>query len=199
MKSPIIAALFVQTDGVYFNQPHVDPWDKLRDARTYTGPWAVVAHPPCHLWVNLAAVNYKRYGHVPAWYPGGSDDGMFEAALNAVRTFGGVLEHPAGSHAWKTFGLTIPHKQGWTSCDTGGWVCEVWQSAYGHLARKRTWLYYVGNTQPFELNWERQSGTHQIGSFDRKKPVLSKRKASATPPAFRDALIELAKHSKEKR
>jgi hypothetical protein len=45
-----IAALFVETDGCYFGQPGVEPWDITRDARTYAGPWAIVAHPPCQRW-----------------------------------------------------------------------------------------------------------------------------------------------------
>lgn len=58
----MIAALFVETNGVYFGLPDVDPWDEPRDARLYAGPHPVVAHPPCQLWVNFAALNYKRYG-----------------------------------------------------------------------------------------------------------------------------------------
>jgi hypothetical protein len=58
----VIAALFVETNGVYFGLSDVDPWDVTRDARKYAGPYPVVAHPPCQLWVNFAALNYKRYG-----------------------------------------------------------------------------------------------------------------------------------------
>ena len=43
----MIAALFVATDGCYFGLDGVDPWDIHRDARRYTGPHPVVAHPPC--------------------------------------------------------------------------------------------------------------------------------------------------------
>lgn len=187
-----VAALFVERDGVYFGLAHIDPWDESRDARIYAGPHPVVAHPPCQLWTNLAAVNYKRYGgehNRP-----GNDGGCFEAALRAVRAFGGVLEHPACSRAWAAFGLQRPMGVGWQ----GGpdeWVCEVWQSAYGHKARKRTWLLCVG-PRPFDLRWERPAGTHQIGWFDRVKPTLSKREASRTPIEFRDELIRLATSSR---
>lgn len=39
----MIAALYVETGGCYFGLPDVDPWDELRDARKYEGPWSVVA------------------------------------------------------------------------------------------------------------------------------------------------------------
>lgn len=42
----MLAALYVETDGVYFGLPTVDPWDEKRDARRYSGPLPVVAHPP---------------------------------------------------------------------------------------------------------------------------------------------------------
>jgi hypothetical protein len=189
----VIAALYVQTNGCYYGLDDVDPWDIERDARSYAGPHPVVAHPPCQLWVNLAAVNYKRYGgehNRP-----GNDGGCFAAALASVREFGGVLEHPAFSNAWAAHGLPRPPRFGWFSAGHWEWVCEVWQSAYGHKARKRTWLLYKGE-KPFGLNWSRESGTHQIGWFDRIKPTLPKKEASATPPEFRDALIALANHSR---
>ena len=50
MSKPMVAALFVQRGGVYFDVEGVDPWDEERDARTYAGPYPVVAHPPCKRW-----------------------------------------------------------------------------------------------------------------------------------------------------
>ena len=185
----MIAALYVQTGGAYYGLPDVDPWDEARDARLYAGPHRVVAHPPCQLWVNFAALNFARYGGErirPAIV-----GGCFAAARASVRRWGGVLEHPASSRAWAAHGLTAPRGIGWTQAAPGEWVCEVWQSAYGHAARKRTWLFYVGNEPP-ALDWRREAGTHQVGWFDRTKPTLGKAAASATPPAFRDALLALA-------
>lgn len=191
----MIAALFVKTDGVYFGLPDVDPWDIARDARTYSGPHAVVAHPPCQLWVNLAAVNWKRYQRqLPAWYPGGSDGGCFASALASVRRWGGVLEHPAGTHAWSYFDLPRPSALGWQrSLGSDEYVCEVWQSAYAHRARKRTWLFYVGDPPSTSTSTSTRAGDAQIGWFDRNKPTLSKADAIATPLAFRDLLLGLAR------
>lgn len=189
-----VAALFIDPAGPYPSIPGVDCWDEARDARRYPGPHPVVAHPPCHLWVNFAALNYKRYGgehNRP-----GNDGGCFAAALNNVLRWGGVLEHPAGSNAWEFYGLPKPSGVGWSWPEgSPGWVCEVWQSAYGHKARKRTWLFY-GGLNPLEADWRREPGTHQCGWFDRIKPTLSKKEASRTPPAFAEFLVRLARNAR---
>jgi len=177
----MIAALFAEAGGCYYGLPHVDPWDIARDARAYSGPHPVVAHPPCQLWGRFAKINFSRWGgdhNRP-----GNDGGCFASALASVRKWGGVLEHPAGSYAWAA------HE----------WVCEVWQSAYGHRCNKRTWLFYCGPPPP-EMDWQRPLGTHQIGGHDQRGPAANKpslfgRAARATPPAFRDALLSLAASS----
>jgi hypothetical protein len=193
----LVAALFVSRKGPYWGRPDIDAWDEGRDARGYTGPLPIVAHPPCQLWTNFAALNYKRWGgehNRP-----GNDGGCFDHAIQWVQILGGVLEHPAFSHAWKEFDLMAPKVEvvGWQQMSLTEWVCEVWQSAYGHKARKRTWLYYHGFVAPKELDWTRNPGTHQCGWFDRKKPTLGKREASLTPPAFADSLISLAKNCRK--
>jgi hypothetical protein len=149
-----VAALFVETGGQYFGLDCVDPWDEARDARKYTGPFPVVAHPPCQRWgkmwfgqpltVKLTGVRKIK----------GDDGGCFAAALAAVRTYGGVLEHPWASHAWPHFGLNVPSRDGrWIVADMhGGWTCCVEQGRYGHYARKPTLLYAVGCALP-ELDW----------------------------------------------
>jgi len=183
----MVAALFVETDGCYFGLPNVDPWDKARDARLYAGPHPVVAHPPCDRWHQLSAVNNKRWG-----YAINKDGGCFAAALEAVRKYGGVLEHPAESRAFKFYGIPEPVSDSWQFTIDGDWVTEIWQSSYGHRARKRTWLLYHGATMPPLLDWRRVAGTHQIGLFDQKLPQLPKRERAATPQPFRDLLILIA-------
>lgn len=141
----MIAALFVAENGPYFGLPDVDPWPLERDARKYRGPHPVVAHPPCERWCQLAGLVQAIYG-----YKIGDDGGCFEAALHAVRTYGGVLEHPAFSLAWPHFGLPRPFADGVWHKDLfdPGWVCQIAQLNYGHRARKLTWLYYVGDDPP---------------------------------------------------
>jgi hypothetical protein len=196
-----VAALYVDPLGPYPSLRRVECWDEGRDARRYRGPHPVVAHPPCQRWGNFARVNYARYGG--AHNRPGNDGGCFRKALAAVRQFGGVLEHPAGSHAWKKHGLPAPApKGGWQLGEIGRtaqfveWVCEVWQSAYDHLARKKTWIVLYSETMPHELRWARREGTHQIGWFDRKKPVLGKRAAAMTPLPFARELVRLARRAR---
>lgn len=189
----MIAALYVQKGGCYFGLPDVDPWDEARDARLYDGPWPVVAHPPCSRWCQLAHVNQARYGHKV-----GDDGGCFAAALASVRRWGGVLEHPAWSYAWPAFGLPVPTAGGWTPELFGeGWVCEVSQRAYGHRARKLTWLYYIGGRPPPPLDWSRPEPEATVSFLTNHGggdlPRLSKREASASPQAFRDLLISIAR------
>lgn len=195
----MIAILFVADNSVYKTLPDVDCYDRDRNACNYDGPYSVVAHPPCQLWGAMAAVNYARWGgehNRP-----GNDGGLFKFALLAVQQFNGVLEHPAKTKAWSVYGLTQPQSLGWQKCASGGWVCEVWQSAYGHKANKATWLYYHGKSRPAELRWDRPRGSHQVGFHDQRgkasnKPTLSKKEANATPLEFALELINLAKGAK---
>lgn len=142
----------------------------------------------------MASVVEARYG-----YAIGDDGGTFAAALDSVRTWGGVLEHPAYTIAWERYGLPEPIRNGWSrSLFDPGWVTEVSQSAYGHRARKRTWLYYVG-PEPPPLDWRDVPGKAYIGWGDYSKyrniPRIGKAESSATPPAFRALLLELARLS----
>src|SRR5690606_21910200 len=127
-----------------------------------------------------------------------NDGGCFASALASVNCWGGVLEHPADTLAWKAYNLEKPEQGKWKRSGIG-WVCEVWQSAYGHKARKRTWLYYVGRKKPRELRWDRINGSHRVGKMAHAKthkPALSSLEANSTPKAFRDELLKLARGSR---
>lgn len=195
-----VAALYVQRGGCYWDLPGVDPWDEARDARGYAGPHPVVAHPPCTRWCQLAAVVEARYGHKR-----GEDGGCFAAALAAVRRWGGVLEHPAYTHAWKAFGLQAPPREGgWVRDLYGGWTAHVEQGRYGHVARKATWLYAFGLSELPTLLWGRRAepNTHLVSwsrnhvKAEENRPRVGKAKAAATPHAFRDLLISIARSAR---
>lgn len=199
----MVAALFVETGGGYFGVPGVDPWDVRRDARLYAGPHPVVAHPPCDRWCQMAPVNQARYGHKV-----GDDGGCFEAALRAVQAYGGVLEHPALSLAWDEFALRRPNPHGgWTLADKGsdfhGWTVQVAQRHFGHRARKLTWLYAALPRGVFPRDLPAGNGDAPEAWISADRPraelaargiaQLSKREAKATPAAFRDLLLSIAR------
>jgi hypothetical protein len=198
-----VAALFVETNGIYFDLPNVEPWDRGRDARTYDGPYPVIAHPPCKRWGRFFHGSTRK----PHQYRLGADEGCFAAALWAVRTFGGVLEHPADSRAWEWFGLRAPSREGgWIAADRlGGLTCYVEQGHYGHMARKPTWL-YAAKVNPPELRWgcgeqrlhpvalERHgyAKARRIGMVAMVGGKDKERIRDATPPEFRDVLLSIA-------
>lgn len=199
----MIAALYVETGGIYFNRPDVDPWDETRDARNYAGPFPVVAHPPCQRWGRYwsggPSAKFRREL--------GDDDGCFARALSCVREFGGVLEHPEASHAWRFYGINRPPRGGgWVDAGDGkGYTCCVEQGHYGHAARKATWLYAV-DVELVALKWgpchgkmRLDEGFHSAGerkatrSKDNPIERLSKKQRIGTPPEFAELLISMAK------
>lgn len=193
----MIAALFVETNGHYFGLPDVDPWDAKRDARLYAGPHPVVAHPPCSRWCRLAGLVEARWGHRR-----GDDGGCFASALDSVRRWGGVLEHPAYSDAWPAFGLARPHRQGgWQRTTCGGWTCHVEQGRYGHPAKKATWLYAYGVELPAlrwgsDLDVESKALVSWCGNrvkSGESRPRVGKAAASRTPLEFREVLLNIAR------
>lgn len=205
----MVSALYVEPAGIYSGCPGVDPWDVTRDARTYSGPHPVVAHPPCERWGRFWHGSPRK----PHQFRLGDDGGCFASALASVRRWGGVLEHPADSQAWKANDLAAPPRSGgWVAADfLGGWTCYVEQGFYGHAARKPTWLYAHGVTLP-SLRWGR--GEQRLDpvvlerhgyAYARRQGVVSliggkdkKAKRNATPAEFRDLLLSIAA-SAEKR
>lgn len=203
----MIAALFVETDGCYFNLPGVDPWDEKRDARLYDGPYPVVAHPPCQRWGKLWAGQPLHIKKTGIRKIKGDDGGCFKAALDAVRKFGGVIEHPFGSHAWPHFGLNKPdRKGGWIVADFfGGWTCCVEQGRYGHYARKPTFLYAVNCELPdldFGIGEPRLDPkviermglkrAKRLGEMGARGGGTDSKPRIGTPEPFRDILIKMA-------
>jgi hypothetical protein len=179
----VIAALFVQANGAYFGLEDVDPWPESRDARTYPGPHPVVAHPPCSRWCRLAGLVEARWGHKR-----GDDGGCFASALDSVRRWGGVLEHPAYSDAWADHGLLHPPTGGgWVNADfVGGWTCYVEQ--HGVELPALRWGHVPGQKAAALVSW---CGNRVASGEDR--PRLGKKAASATPPEFRAELLSMAR------
>lgn len=201
-----VAALYVDPKGPYASSLGVWAWDEKADARKYSGPFSVVAHPPCERWG-------RYWGGGPSARERktlGDDNGCFAAALASVREWGGVLEHPEASHAFRFHGLGTPRwRAGWESSADGiGFIACVAQGNYGHRSRKLTWLYAVGADLP-ELDWsipppaitrldhvfhsaEERRRWVKCGALSRP-PRMSAFERRATPPAFHEILLRIAR------
>lgn len=188
-----VAALYVERGGPYFTLDGVDPWDQARDARTYNGPDPVIAHPPCGPWGELRHL-YKGNEHDCAGY-----------AIAAVRRWGGVMEHPHKSKFWAVAGVSAPDED---PDQYGGFTVDVNQVSWGHVARKRTRLYFVGVSRDLVLSTIRTGGTpthwcsgtrnpnHRGGTVPPGIKVCSAQQRRRTPPAFAQWLVELARTAK---
>lgn len=187
----VVAVLYVEKGGPYFGLEGVDPWDIERDARKYAGPHPVVAHPPCGPWGRLRHL-YR-----------GSEHDCALAAVAAVREWGGALEHPARSLLWQHCRLPEP---GGFADEHGGLTVEVDQCAWGHVARKTSWLYIVGVERATVIAGTRTGGTptHWISggrtttsrngaAVPSGIKVCSAQQRRRTPPAFAAWLVGLAR------
>lgn len=192
-----VAALYIDPRGPYPKMTGVDCWDEARDARLYDGPWPVVAHPPCGPYSKLRHL-YK-----------GSEHDCAPRAVDQVRRFGGVMEHPAGSKLWSgPAGLPFP---GCLPDEHGGVTIQVDQCDWGHVARKPTWLYLVGVPSGL-IEWpSRREPTHWCSGFrtaGKSIPrgykttgcavpegikVCSAQQRRRTPPLFAEYLVRLAR------
>lgn len=201
-----VAALFVENGGVYFNLPNVEPWAEHHDARNYRGPHPVVAHPPCKRWGRFWHGSTRK----PHQFRLGEDGGCFACAITSARNYGGVVEHPGDSHAWRYFGLREPSETGWTKADDfGGWTCRIEQGFYGHFSRKVTWLYVVGVRELPELRWGRgEQRLHPVAlekhGYEKARRIgmvamiggKDKEKIrDRTPLPFRDVLLKIARNA----
>lgn len=181
-----VAVLFARVDSHYKTLPGVEVYDMERDARTYDGPWPVVAHPPCRAWATL------RHHAKPR--PDERNLGRLAVAL--VREFGGVLEHPHRTTLWKAQGLPAVG-----ACDVfGGFTLVIDQNWWGHRAQKRTRLYVVGcrpadvPAMPLRLG----EATHTVGLWSGRdkatcRPSIAKHEYESTPPELAAWLVELAR------
>jgi hypothetical protein len=191
-----VAALYVDTErGPYATMQGVDCWGQAvrdgsqaslfappdRDARAYDGPYPVVAHPPCGPWGRF-------------WWNYQGGKGAKECgprAVEQVRAWGGVLEHPSESGLWKHCALPLP---GDDADEWGGTTLEIQQCDWGHMARKRTWLYTVGLGPHPPLPPPREP-THVMVRLLRNGndwPEVPKRLRHLTPPSLATWLVEWA-------
>ena len=178
-----VTVLFARSDSIYKTLPGVDVWDAERDARKWQGGTPVVAHPPCRAWGRLR--HFAR--------PRPDEKALALWAVDQVRQWGGVLEHPASSTLWPTANLPAPGQQD----QWGGWTLPIAQNWWGHRAEKKTWLYIVGieprdlPRMPIVLG----EATHVVQSRKRHdhRPHITKAEREHTPPQLAEWLVELAR------
>jgi hypothetical protein len=184
----MIAVLFARSDSVYKSLPECDVYDIDRDARSWAGGCPVVAHPPCRAW--------GRLRHFAKPRPDEKDLAFF--AIDVVRKFGGVLEHPHASTLWPTANLPPPGKVD----SFGGWTLPIVQKWWGHRAEKKTLLYIVG-CDPCEipdLPYVMGEASHTVTTSKRRdangkraRPGMHTKEREHTPEQLAKWLVELAK------
>ncbi len=182
----MISVLFVAKNSVYktltdsSGQP-LDCWDEDRDALKWPGGNSIVAHPPCRLWCALSHLSTAPE----------SERKLAFFAIESVRKWGGILEHPAHSKFWTAANLPRPgHK------DEYGYCIEIPQYWFGHPADKETWLYFSGvgwlglPNIPIKLGEAPERFSHQ--PVRNPRPEIKRHFRSATPIAFARWLVETA-------
>jgi hypothetical protein len=183
MLAPVVV-LFVRADSIYKTLPGVECYDEARDARTWPGGCPVVAHPPCRTWGQLS----------PFARPNPEEHALGPWAVEQVRKWGGVLEHPLRSKLWPACGLP---KVGTAKDAFGGWTMGAPQWWWGHDCEKMTALYIVGCEPfdippvPFKLGEAEyvQSYSHAC----RRRKQMPHWKREHTPRYLAEWLVELAR------
>lgn len=180
-----VAVLFARKDSIYKSFPECDVFDIERDALTFDGSLPVVAHPPCRSWGRLRSFAKPR--------PGEQELAIW--AIDIIRKNGGVLEHPESSMLWAVEHLP----KGRERDEFGGFTLSIDQHWFGHLARKRTWLYICG-ISPKEIPSyapKFEPITHVVGGSVYRgfyaRPEVPRSDREHTPPDFAKFLIEIAK------
>jgi len=200
-----VAALYIDPEkGPYPGLPGVEPWGLPdRDAMLYEGPHPVVAHPPCACW---GAFRWRCEQMIAAGdLEKAREKKTAPRALEQVRRWGGVLEHPAKSHLWTAYNMPRPGqgRDAW-----GGWSLEVDQVRWGHAAQKTTWLYVCG-VEPWDMPGvpPPREPTHVIARAknlchmteeerEEALPDLPKSRRHLSPELFAMWLVEVARRSR---
>lgn len=175
----MIAALYIDSKGVYPTIPGVDCWDVKRNAKLYTGPYPVIAHPPCGPWGMMAYYSTKQ------------DPECALKAIEQVRLYGGILEHPQASNLFYRY-LPLPRED---ADSYGGYTIKVNQVEWGHLCKKPTWLYCVGIKRELAFRikppFPKAKRKYHIGGDTATPPQYR----HLTPRPFAEWLVSLVKGS----
>jgi hypothetical protein len=168
-----LLAQIARSDSVYKTIKGCDVWDIERDARKWLGGMPCIAHPPCRAWGQLSHMAKPR----------SDEKDLARYAVEQVRTWGGVLEHPLASKLWAD--QSLPNIGAYDK--HGGATIAISQHWFGHRAEKKTLLYIVGcelgklPIMPMKLG----DATHVINGLRKGmhgwRPEVSKAEREHTP------------------
>lgn len=157
------------------NSPYLalgcDCYDAERDALTWPGGKPAIYHPPCRAW--------GQYAHLAKPRPGERELALW--AMESVRKWGGVVEHPLNSKLWQatdclSWGVRDPF---------GGILIPLYQSSFGHRAPKATCLYMVVDQVP-----EIPPPGQTVTTVER----MCRAEREATPGPMAEWLVDLVAH-----
>jgi len=162
-----IPVLFTLEKSHYHDYDFTDCYDINRNALTYSGQNAIIAHPPCRLWGRLAHLYTAPHSEklLAIW------------AIIQIRKNGGILEHPAGSNLFRYMKIPMDGSPD----QYGGYLISINQHWFGFQAQKRTYLYVLGcsRSQLPAMPICFRAVTHSI-SYSPNFLVLDKSKNSVT-------------------
>lgn len=171
----MVAVLCCSKRSVYKSFEGVDCYDIDRDARTFTGGFPVVAHPPCRSWSAYCAHQAK---------PLPREKELAPMCVLWLMRCGGVLEHPAHSRLWDAMELPKPGERKY-----GLHCVAVQQCWWGDSRTKNTWLLF-SRVDLSKVNFPPKRETNG----DRRTwQLMSKEQRSATHPEFARWLVEVAR------
>jgi len=138
MQNSDIAVLYATKKSIY-KTLGCDVYDLERNARNFTGGKPVIVHPPCGQWSKLKGLANKNF----------DNKRLAGHAIRMVHENGGILEHPLGSDLFKKY-LPLPGE----NSKLPGKSYLIWQSWFGHKAKKPTLLYSTYDLEPFPLKFD---------------------------------------------
>lgn len=188
-----VPVLFARKNSIYNQIPCCDVWDISRDAMTWPGGRPLIAHPPCAQWGRLRGL--AKNSQVEKNYA--------IHAVDLIRKYGGVLEHPAGSILWKDENISLPRIGHYDAF--GGYTIAMPQYWFGHKAMKHTWFYILGckpEDLP-EIPLKISNPQYVVSSVKRKerkdKKELSRCGRESTPLSLAQWLVEVIKRINTKK
>ena len=184
LSLPRVAVLYARPDSVYRLFTWCDVYDMERDARTFGGGLPVIAHPPCRAWGQLRHFAKPRE----------DEKDLAFHAIEQVRNFGGILEHPLKSTFWDAAKVPAAGRID----EFGGFRFPILQSWFGHRAEKATYLYVCG-VKPKDVPatpYSIAEPSHVVQSRSDRRPHISKAEREHTPAMLATWLVRLALNCK---